>query len=74
MWRGHQVNISFVLIVFDKMSVFSQMLFLNDFFEKPKGKAYMGESHELKTVEILYEIDNFSFLFIYVFFSFFEKV
>ena len=43
-----------VLICFSEMRVFSQVSFLNDFVEKVEGgKAYMGESHELKTVEIL---------------------
>ena len=53
------------------MRVFSQMRFLNDFFDKLKGKKRtwanpMGS----KQWKSLYEIDNLTFLFIYAFFRF----
>ena len=62
---------SLVFIVFYEMRVFSQMRCFNDFFEKPKGKKRtwanpMGS----KQWKSLYEIDNFTFLFIYAFFRF----
>ena len=53
---GQNVDIMLVLIGFSEMRVFAQVSFFNDVFEKLKGKqhaACMGESHELKTVEIL---------------------
>ena len=37
-WRGRNLHISMVLVVFYKMRVFSQMRSSNDFFEKPKGQ------------------------------------
>ena len=72
--RDQNVDISLVLIVFYEMRVFSQMRFLNDFFEKSKGKKRtwanpMGS----KQWKSLYEIDNFTFLFIYAFFRFLKK-
>ena len=37
-----------------EMSVLSQVSFLNEIFEKSKGKnAYISESYGLKTVEVL---------------------
>ena len=75
---GQNVDIMSVLIRFSEMRVFSQVNFFNDFFEKSKGKKRtwanpMGS----KQWKALYEIDNLTFLFIYIYicvFSFFEKV
>ena len=58
-------------MMFYEMRMFSQMRFLNDFFEKSKGKKRtwanpMG-SKQWKSCD---EIDNFTFLFIYAFFDF----
>ena len=51
---GQNVDIMLVLIRFSEMRVFSQVSFLTIFLRNCEGqKAYMGESHELKTVEIL---------------------
>ena len=71
---GQNVDIMLVLIGFSEMRVFSQVSFLNDFFEKSKGKKRtwanpMGS----KQWKSLYEIDNFTFLFVYVFFLFLKK-
>ena len=68
---GQHVDIILVLIFFFEMRVFSQVSFLHDFFEKSKGKKRtwanpMGS----KQWKSLYEIDNFTFLFIYAFFRF----
>ena len=68
------VDIMLVLIWFSEMRVFSQVSFLNELFEKSKGKKRtwanpMGS----KQWKSLYEIDNFTFLFIYVFFRFLKK-
>ena len=68
------IDIMFVFIRFSEMSVFSQMRFLNDFFEKSQGKKRtwanpMGS----KQWKSLYEIDNFTFLFVYAFFRFLKK-
>ena len=72
--RDQNVDISMVLIVFYEMRVFSQMRFFHDFFEQSKGKKRtwanpMGS----KQWKSLYEIDNFTFLFVYVFFRFLKK-
>ena len=73
--RGPNVDISFVLIVFYEIRVFSQMRFLNDFFEQMKmEKRTRANPMGSKQWKSLYEIDNFTFLFIYAFFRFFEKV
>ena len=71
---GQNVDIMLVLIVFSEMRVFSQVSFFYVFFEKSKGKKRtwanpMGS----KQWKSLYEIDNFTFLFVYVFFCFFQK-
>ena len=72
--RGQHVDILLVLILFYEMRVFSQMRFFNDFFEKSKGKKRtwanpMGS----KQWKSLYQIDNFTFLFVHVFFRFLNK-
>ena len=67
--RGQNVDIILVLIGFSEMRVFSQVSFLNDFFEKSKGeKRTWANPMSSKQWKSLYEIDNFTFLFIYVFF------
>jgi hypothetical protein len=72
--RSQNVDISLVLIVFYEMRVFSQMRFLNDFFEKSKGeKRTWANPMGSKQWKSLYEIDNFTFLFVYVFFRFLKK-
>ena len=71
---GQNVDIMLVLIRFSEMRVFSQVSFLNDFFEKSKGeKRTWANPMSSKQWKSLYEIDNFTFLFIYVFFRFLEK-
>ena len=51
---GPHVDTTWVLIRFSEMRVFSQMRFLNDFFESSEGeKAYMDKSHELNIVDII---------------------
>ena len=71
---GQNVDIMLVLIGFSEMRVFSQVIFFNDFFERSKGKKRtwanpMGS----KQWKSLYGIDNFTFLFVYVFFRFLKK-
>ena len=71
---GQNVDIMLVLIGFSEMRVFSQVSFLNDFFEKSKGeKRTWANPMSSKQWKSLYEIDNFTFLFIYVFFRFLKK-
>ena len=71
---GQNVDIMLVLICFSEMRVFSQVSFLNDFFEKSKGeKRTWANPMSSKQWKSLYEIDNFTFLFIYVFFRFLKK-
>ena len=71
---GQNVDIMLVLISFSEMRVFSQVSFLNDFFEKSKGeKRTWANPMSSKQWKSLYEIDNFTFLFIYVFFCFLKK-
>ena len=66
---GQNVDIMFVLICVSEMRVLSQVSFLNDFFEKSKGeKRTWANPMSSKQWKSLYEIDNFTFLFIYVFF------
>ena len=72
---GQNVDIMFVLIWFSDMSVYSQVSCSNDSFETSKGKKRtwanpMGS----KPWKSLYEIDNFTFLFLYVFFCFLKHV
>ena len=51
---GQNVDIILVLTWFSEMRVFSQMRFFQRFRWKVEGgKAYMGETYELKTVKIL---------------------
>ena len=69
--EGQNVDISFVLMMFYEMRVFSQMRFLKDFCETMKGKKRtwanpMG-SKQLKS---LYEIDNLIFCSYMCFFVF----
>ena len=72
--EGQNVNIMLVLICFSEMRVFSQVSFLNDFFEKSKGeKRTWANPMSSKQWKSVYEIDNFTFLFIYVFFRFWNK-
>ena len=72
--RGHYIYISLVLPVFYEMRVFSQMRFFNDFFEKSKGKKRTGANPmNSKQSKSLYEIDNFTFLFICAFFCVLKK-
>ena len=71
---GQHVDIMLGLIRFSEMRVFSQVSFLNELFEKSKGKKRtwanpMGS----KQWKSLCEIDNFTFLFVYVFFRFLKK-
>ena len=59
---------------FSEMNVFSEVSFLNDFFETSKGEKRMwANPMSSKQLKSLYEIDNFTFLFIYVFFRFLKK-
>ena len=64
----------FALTGFSEMRVFSQVSFFNKFVEKSEGKKRtwanpMGS----KQWKSLYEIDHFTFLFVYVFFRFLKK-
>ncbi len=53
-WGSQHADIMLVLISFSEMRVFVSDAFFQRFLRKVEwGKAYMGESHELKTVEIL---------------------
>ena len=71
---GQNVDVMLVLIGFSEMRVFSQVSFLNDFFETSKGgKRMWANPMSSEQWKSLYEIDNFSFLFIYVFFCFLNK-
>ena len=68
---GQDVDIMLVLICVSEMRVFSQVSFLNDFFEKSKGeKRTWANPMSSKQWKSPYEINNFIFLFIYVFFRF----
>ena len=71
---GQHVDIMLVLIGCSEMRVFSQVSFLNDFFETPKGeKRTWANPMSSKQWKSQYEIDNVTFLFIYVFFRFLKK-
>ena len=71
---GQNVDIMLVLIGFSEMRVFSQVSFFNDLFEKLKGeKRKWANPMSSKQWKSLYEIDNFTFLFLYVFFLFLKK-
>ena len=68
------VDMMVVFIRFPEMRVFSQMRVFNDFFEKLKAdKRTWANPMSSKQWKSLYEIDNFTFLFIYVFFRFLKK-
>ena len=75
MISGRQtVDIMLGFIWFSEMRVCSQVSFLNDFFETSKGEKRMwANPMSSKQWKSLYEIDNFTFLFIYAFFRFFKK-
>jgi len=71
---GQNVDIMLVLIGFSEMCVFSQVSFFNDFFENLKGKKRKwANPMSSKQWKSLYEIDNFTFVFLYVFFPFLKK-
>ena len=71
---GQNVDIMLVLTWFSEMRLFLQMRFFNDSFEKLKGeKRTWANPMSSKQWKSLYEIDNFTFLFIYVFFRFLKK-
>ena len=68
---GQNVNIMLVFIGCSEMSVFSQVRFLNELFEKSKGeKRTWANPVGSKQWKSMYEIDNFICLFVYVFFVF----
>ena len=63
-----------VLIGFSEMRVFSHVSFFHDFFENFKGKKRAwANPMSSKQWKSLYEIDNFTFRFVYVFFRFLKK-
>ena len=71
---GQNVDIMLVLIGFSEMRVFSQVSFFNDLFKNVKGKKRTwANPMSSKQWKSLYEIDNFTFLFLYVFFPFLKK-
>ena len=71
---GQNVDIMLVLIGFSEMRVFLQVSFFNDFFEILKGKKRKwANPMSSKQWKSLYEIDNFTFVFLYVFFLFLKK-
>ena len=71
---GPNVDIMLVLIGFSEMRVFSNVCFFGDFFENLKGKKRTwANPMSSKQWKSLYEIDNFTFLFVYVFFRFLKK-
>ena len=74
-WGGQNVYIILVLTWFSQMRMCSQMRLFNDFVEKSKGeKRTWANPMGSKQWKSLYEIHDFTFLFVYVFFLFFEKV
>ena len=71
---GQHVDIMLVFTVVSEMRVFSHVSFLNDFFETSKGEKRMwANPMSSKQWKSLYEIDNFTFMFLYVFFLFLKK-
>ena len=71
---GQNVDIMLVLIGFSEMRVFSHVCFFEDFFENLKGKKRTwANPMSSKQWKSLYEIDNFTFLSVYVFFCFSKK-
>ena len=68
---GQNVDIMLVFISFSEMRVFSQVSFLNDFFEKSKGeKRTWANPMSSKQWKSLYEIENLTFLCVHVLFRF----
>ena len=66
------VDIMLGFILFSEMCVFSQVSLLNELFDKSKGKKRTWANRMgSKQWKSLYEIDNFTFRFVYVFFCFF---
>ena len=71
---GQNVDIMLVLIRFSEMRVFSQVSLSYDFLENLKGKKRTwANPMSRKQWKSLYEIDNFTFVFLYVFFPFLKK-
>ena len=71
---GQNVDIILVLMGFSEMRVFSHVSFFNYFFENVKGnKRTWANPMSSKQWKSLYEIDNFTFLFVHVFFRFLKK-
>ncbi len=72
---GQHVDIMSVLIGISEMRVFSQVSFFNVFFfENLNGKKRTwANPMSSKQWKSLYEIENFTFLFVYVFFHFLKK-
>ena len=71
---GQHVDIMLVLIGFSETRVFSHVSFVNDFFETLKGEKRMwANPMSSKQWKSLYEIDNFTFLFVYMFFCLLKK-
>ena len=71
---GENLDIMLVLIGFSEMSVFSHVSFFHDFFENVKGKKRAwANPMSSKQWKSLYEIDNFTFRFVCVFFHFLKK-
>ena len=71
---GQNVDIMLVLMRFSEMRVFSQVSLFSGFFENVKGKKRTwANPMSSKQWKSLYEIDNLTFLFVYVFFRFSQK-
>ena len=71
---GQHVDIMLVLIRFSEMRVFSQVSFLNDFFEKWKGeKRTWANSMSSKQWKSPYESDNSAFIYFSAFCCFLKK-
>ena len=71
---GQNVDIMLGLKGFSEMRVFSQVSFLNKSFEKSKGKKRTwANPMSSKQWKSLYDIDHFTFLFVYEFFRFLKK-
>ena len=72
---GQTVDIMLGFIGFSEMRVFWQVRFLNELFEKSKGtKRTWANPMGSTQWKSRYEIDNFSFLLVCMFFSSFETV
>ena len=71
---GQTVDIMLGFIWFSEMRVFSQMSFLNELFEKSKGtNRTWANPMGSKQWKSPYEINDFTVLFVYVFFRFLNK-